>query len=145
MFDEFIAIMPIKPQFPIQVFYDGSCSVCATEIEHYLGQDHGGKLVPVDISASDFDPEPYNIPLSTFMYELHVIDRVGQIYRGTEAFWAIWQAFPSSTVYGFMGVMVTAPVMNRLARIMYKGFARIRPYLPKRHSCDSGSCSIGKH
>ena len=46
-----------------------------------------------------------------------------KVYRGTEAFWAIWQAFPSSTVYGFMGVMVTAPVMNQIARIMYKGFA----------------------
>jgi predicted DCC family thiol-disulfide oxidoreductase YuxK len=41
--------MKVQPLFPIQVFYDGSCSVCATEIEHYLRQDHGGKLLAIDI------------------------------------------------------------------------------------------------
>lgn len=133
-----------QPAFPISVFYDGACSVCTAEIEHYQRQDRDGKLIAVDISSPDFDPEPYRIPLADFMYELHVIDRSGGIYRGVEAFWAIWQAFPASTVYGFMGVVVTAPFLNQVARLLYKGFARIRPYLPKKHSCTSDACRIGK-
>ena len=136
--------MPAKPVFPIKIFYDGSCSVCATEIEHYLRKDHGGKLEAVDISSSSFDPEPFNIPLSTFMFELHAISSSGQIYRGVEAFWAIWQAFPSSTVYGIMGTIINMPVVNPIARLLYRGFARIRPYLPKRYECDSGVCKIGR-
>lgn len=133
-----------KPDFPIRVFYDGSCSVCATEIEHYLSKDHGGRLRAVDISAPDFDPERFQISLDAFMYELHAIDRNGQIYRGVEAFWAIWKAFPASTVYGIMGVIITMPLVNPVARLLYKGFARIRPYLPKRHNCSSGTCRIGR-
>ncbi len=136
--------MPTKPQFPIQVFYDGACSVCASEIEHYLRQDHGGRLLAVDISATDFEPEPHQIALNEFMYELHVIDRAGRVYRGVEAFWAIWQAFPSSTVYGIMGDLINLPVVNPVARLLYRGFARIRPYLPKKHSCDSGTCGIDR-
>ena len=132
------------PAFPIQVFYDGSCSVCAMEIEHYLRQDHGGRLVAVDISATTFDPNRSQIPLNTLMYELHAIDQRGDIYRGVDAFWAIWQAFPSSTVYGIMGSVINLPVVNPFARLFYKGFARIRPYLPKRHICDSGTCKIGR-
>lgn len=133
-----------KPDFPIQIFYDGSCIVCSTEIEHYLRQDHGGRLVAVNISSPDFNPEPYQIPHEKFMYELHVIDRTGIAYKGVEAFWAIWQAFPPSTIYGFMGAVVTAPLLNLLARLLYKGFAHIRPYLPKRHDCSTGTCRIDK-
>lgn len=136
--------MPDKPKFPLRVFYDGSCIVCATEIEHYLNLEHGGKLLAVDISHPDFDPDPFKIPLSLFMYELHAIDKDGQIYRGVEAFQAIWQAFPTSTLYGLLGAVITIPLVNPVARLLYYLFARIRPYLPKRHSCNSGGCQIDK-
>jgi predicted DCC family thiol-disulfide oxidoreductase YuxK len=136
--------MSRQPVFPIQIFYDGSCSVCATEIEYYLSQDHGGRIIGVNIAAQDFNPEPFCIPLDRFMYELHAIDQTGEVFRGIEAFWAIWQAFPSSTVYGLLGSIIHMPVVNPVACMMYRGFAFIRPYLPKRHVCGSGTCSIGK-
>ena len=130
------------PRFPLNVFYDGSCIVCAAEIEHYLRKDHGGRLVATDISAPDFDPAPYQIPLADFMYQLHTIDQDGQVFTGVDSFRAIWQAFPSSTVYGTMGRIIRLPVVNQLARIGYRLFARLRPYLPKRHHCESGTCRI---
>lgn len=131
-----------KPLFPLRVFYDGSCYVCSTEIVHYLAQDHGGKLQAVDISAPGFDPELYGLSLAACINELHAIDGCGRIYRGVEAFWAIWQAFPAATMYGLMGTIITLPLINPAARLLYKGFARIRKYLPKRHTCSSGSCRI---
>jgi predicted DCC family thiol-disulfide oxidoreductase YuxK len=134
--------MSKQPDFPIKIFYDGSCSVCAAEIEHYLRQEHGGRLAAVDIHSPDFNPESYHIGRDAFMYELHVIDRSGRIYRGVESFWAIWQAFPASTLYGIMGTIIQMPLINPVARLLYKGFARIRPYLPKRHVCDSGTCNV---
>jgi predicted DCC family thiol-disulfide oxidoreductase YuxK len=134
--------MPIKPNFPLRVFYDGSCFVCSTEIEHYLGQDHGGKLLGVDISTQDFDAGLFGMPLDEFMFELHAIDSCDRVYRGVEAFWAIWQAFPAATVYGLMGAIITMPLVNPAARLLYRGFARIRRYLPKRHTCSSGTCRI---
>jgi predicted DCC family thiol-disulfide oxidoreductase YuxK len=139
------AVNLTAPAFPVRVFYDGSCSVCASEIEHYLRQNHGGRLTAVDITAPDFDPAPFRIAFDVFMYELHVIDGKGPIYRGVEAFWAIWQAFPASTVYGMLGTIITMPLVNLLARLFYKGFARIRRYLPKRHTCHDGTCRINAH
>jgi predicted DCC family thiol-disulfide oxidoreductase YuxK len=130
-----------KPEFPVQVFYDGQCVVCAREIAYYRRQDHAGRLRPIDISAADFDPQPYGIPLREFMYQLHVIDARGRTYRGVEGFWAIWQAFPNSTGYGLLGTVITLPLINSFARLGYKGFARLRPYLPKyHHECTSGVC-----
>lgn len=130
------------PRFPLRVFYDGSCIVCATEIEHYLKKEHDDKLVAVDISSPDFDPAPYRISLADFMHQLHAIDQDGLVFKGVDSFWAIWQAFPSSTIYGLMGRIIQLPLVNRLARIGYWLFARVRPYLPKRDQCDNGTCSI---
>jgi predicted DCC family thiol-disulfide oxidoreductase YuxK len=137
--------MPAPPAFPLKVFYDGSCIVCATAVERYGRRDRAGRLVLVDASLPDFDPAPYGISRAEFMYEMHVIDRNGRVYRGPEAFWAIWQAFPASTFYGFLGLLVTLPGMSTLARLVYRGFARIRRFLPKRKdACPDGSCRIGK-
>jgi predicted DCC family thiol-disulfide oxidoreductase YuxK len=137
--------MPKAPVFPITVFYDGSCVVCSTEIEQYRSQDYAGRLILVDISAADFNPERYAGTLQAFMFELHVIDRNGHVYRGVEAFWAIWQVFPASTLYGLMGTVIMLPLLNPLARLCYQIFARVRRYLPKRKlDCASGSCRIGK-
>jgi len=103
------------PRFPLTVFYDGACIVCATEIEHYLKKDHGGKLLAVDISSHDFDPAPYKISMTDFMQQLHAIDQDSQVFKGIDSFWAIWQAFPPSTIYGVMGRIIQSPLVNRLA------------------------------
>ncbi|NVN89716.1 MAG: DUF393 domain-containing protein [Desulfuromonadales bacterium] len=136
---------PIQPQFPLRVFYDGFCSICALESERYGRMDREGRLILVDISAVDFDPAALGITRDEFMYQMHAIDRSGRVYRGVEAFWAIWQAFPSSTLLGLLGAVISLPMVNPLARLCYRGFARIRKYLPKRSvACSSGSCRIGK-
>ena len=137
--------MLTTPDFPLQVFYDGSCSVCATEIERYWRLDQGARLIPVDISLPGFDPAPFGISLSDFMFQMHAIDRSGRIFRGVEAFWAIWQAFPSSTLLGLCGTLITLPLVNPLARLCYRIFAGLRGYLPKRRrDCSGGSCRLGK-
>lgn len=128
------------PAFPLRVFYDGSCAICAAEIEHYLDRDRNGSLQAVDVHSPDFDPQSYQIPRSAFMYELHAIDARGRVYRGVEAFRAIWQAFPGSTVYGVMAAVISLPLINPAARLCYRVFARLRPFLPKNHSCSNGSC-----
>ena len=108
-------------------------------------QSQEGRLILVDISAPDFDPAPLGITLDELMYQMHAIDQAGTVYRNVEAFWAIWQAFPASTLLGLMGTVITLPVVNPAARLCYRGFARIRRYLPRRDAaCRTGSCRIGR-
>jgi hypothetical protein len=62
-----------------------------------------------------------------------------------EAFRAIWQAFPASTLYGVLGTLVTLPGVNLLARGAYWSFARFRRFLPQsRDVCEDGTCRLGK-
>lgn len=137
--------MTVSPVFPLRIFYDGSCSVCATEVERYGRRDRDGRLILMDIGAPGFDPAPFGISLAEFMYQMHVIDQSGRVFRGVEAFWAIWQAFPSSTLLGLCGKLIMLPPVNPLARLCYRMFAGIRGYLPKRRKeCSSGTCRIGR-
>lgn len=136
--------MPDAPAFPLQIFYDGACSVCAGEMEIYRRKEHGDRLIFVDISSPDFDSTSHGIALEAFMHEMHAIDRQGRVYRGIEAFRAIWQAFPTSPWYRFLSSIVALPGINPLARLGYRGFARIRKYLPKSHRpCEGGVCRRG--
>ena len=137
--------MPETPRFPLRIFYDGACSVCATEVEHYGRSDHSGRLLLVDISVPEFDPASLGISRDALMYQMHAIDADGRVYRNVEAFWAIWQAFPAATLYGLLGRLVTQPLLNPLARLGYRIFARLRRYLSQRkRDCATGSCRIGR-
>jgi predicted DCC family thiol-disulfide oxidoreductase YuxK len=133
--------LPMKPEFPLQVFYDGACYVCSAEMFVYMRKNHAGRLEFVDISVPEFNPAEHGISLADFMYQLHAIDRAGKVYRGVEAFRAIWQAFPTSTWYGLLGALVTLPGISILASEFYLAFARIRKYFPKRRSA---VCRIGR-
>ncbi len=134
--------MSVKPEFPLKVFYDGSCYLCSTKMYAYMGKDHGGRLEFVDIAASDFNPAEYGRSLADFMYQMHAIDRKGQVYRGVDAFRAICQAFPNSLWYGFIGGFLTIPGANLIARAVYRTFAGIRKYLPKS---SGAACKTGRH
>jgi predicted DCC family thiol-disulfide oxidoreductase YuxK len=137
--------MPTKPEFPLRVYYDGACILCSSEVERYGRMDRDGCLILVDISIPEFDPAPLGITLDEFMFQMHVIDRSGRVYRNIEAFWAIWQAFPASTLLGLLGKLITLPLVNPVARLCYRCFARIRRYLPKRTDvCSGGTCRIGR-
>lgn len=131
------------PSFPLQVFYDGACPLCAREIAHYLRQDRHHRLQAVDISAADFDPQPYGITQPAFMAELHAIDQDGMVYRGVAAFRAIWQAFPDKTAYRFMSRLVALPLIEPLAQHGYRLFARLRPHLPgRKRACEQDRCGL---
>lgn len=137
--------MPDNPAYPLHIFYDGSCSVCAAGMDVYRHKGQDNRLIFTDISAPDFDPTPYNISMDEFMYELHAIDREKHVYRGVEAFSAIWQAFPASTLYGLLGALVMFPGVNFLARLAYWSFARIRRFLPENNdACRDGTCGLGR-
>lgn len=137
--------MTDRPAYPLRIFFDGSCSVCAAEMDIYQRKEHGGRLRFVDISAPEFDPAPYGITLEAFMYEMHAIDRQSRVYRGVDAFRAIWQSFPAASRYGLLGALVALPGLHLLARAGYWCFARLRKYLPKtRTACRDGVCGLGR-
>lgn len=132
--------MSVQPVFPLRILYDGGCSVCAAAVEGYARREGGERLILVDINDVDFDAAPYGLRQEELLYQLHAIDREESVYRGVEALRAIWQAFPSSSMYGLLGRLLALPMVRPLARLGYWCFARLRRFLPKAQS----SCRIGR-
>ncbi|HKI52138.1 MAG TPA: DUF393 domain-containing protein [Geothermobacteraceae bacterium] len=132
--------MPGSPIFPLQVLYDGGCSVCAAAIKGYARRQGGEQLLLVDITAADFDPESFGLSRDELLYQLHAIDRAGTIYRGVEALRAIWLAFPPGTLNGLLGRLLSFAPLRPPARLGYWCFARLRRFLPQPKSV----CKIGR-
>ena len=120
------------PVFPIKVFYDGSCYVCASEMNFYRENAPEGRLDFVDITAEGFEPGRYGLTQEDFMRQIHAMDKEGRMFEGVDAFWAIGKAFPAYSFYGILGALAMNPLFNPLARLLYWSFARFRKHLPKK-------------
>ena len=132
----------MAPDFPLTVFFDGSCAVCALEIERYRSLDRVGRLIMIDINEPDFEPGIYGLTREGCQRELHAIDHSGIVYRGVSAFTAIWQAFPESRLLAVLAFLAGLPLIHTLAVLGYRVFARLRRYLPKRAACPGDSCRV---
>ena len=129
--------------FPLQIFYDGACLVCATEIGHYRKRNPQNRLAFIDIRGDAFDPGAYGKSQADFMAQMHVLDAEGTFYTGVDAFMTLWQAYPSGSLYRLLSAVLGLPGINLASRIGYRLFARYRHLLPKRKpECASGTCNL---
>lgn len=112
-----------------KIFVDGNCIVCDWEISHY--KQIAPKLFEiVDISQDGFDASQYNLTIEAVNKNMHVLTPEGEVKVGVDAFIHIWQRIEK---YNFLAKVVKAPLIHPLAKIGYKFFTVIRPYLPKKN------------
>lgn len=137
--------MAATKAYPLEIFYDGSCIVCATEMDYYRRRNPQQRLIFTDISTADFDAEQYGLTLQQFMAELHIRDADGRYFVGVDAFLALWGTFPSGSLYRLFGAAIALPGIHLAATVGYRLFARYRQLLPK-HSADgeTDTCNL-KH
>lgn len=120
-----------EPVFPLNVFYDGSCPVCSREIAHYRGLDRHERLYFIDISSPSFDAGAWGLKRTGLMKEMHVQDACGRLYRGVDAFRALWLGLPRP-LYHRLSRLLGLPGLHLLAVLGYRVFARLRHLLPPR-------------
>ncbi|HJW10589.1 MAG TPA: DUF393 domain-containing protein [Albitalea sp.] len=70
--------------YPLTVFYDAACPVCAFEMESLRARNRDGRLVFVDIAGPGFDPAPYGVSLAAMNAEIHAQRADGVMLRGVE-------------------------------------------------------------
>lgn len=117
--------------YPLTVFYDGSCPVCSREIAYYRGLDRIGRFHFVDISDPSFNGDTWRLDKAELMKVMHVQDAGDRIYRGVDAFRALWLGLPGP-FYPRLGRLLGLPGLHLLAEIGYRVFARMRHRLPGR-------------
>lgn len=73
-----------RSTYPLTLFYDAACPVCALEMDHLRARNAQGKLRFVDISAPGFDPSGYGCTASAMDAEIHGLCADGRMLRGIE-------------------------------------------------------------
>lgn len=110
------------------IFADGNCVVCDVEVSHYK------RLAPqlfdiVDISNENFDAAKYNLSTKDVNENLHVLTPEGEMKIGVDAFAHIWSRLDR---YKWASNLIKTPPIHYAAKLAYKGFTIVRPYLPKK-------------
>ena len=82
------------------VFYDGGCSLCSKEINHYRRCDRNMQIDWVDIQAGSEWLKQLGIRHVDAMRELHVLRWDGVVVKGAAAFASIWSKIPRYSIFG---------------------------------------------
>jgi predicted DCC family thiol-disulfide oxidoreductase YuxK len=123
----------------LKIFYDGACLVCHTEIEIYRKHDENKQIEFIDISLPTFSEKEYPVTKKDLNKYFHIQTPNGLFIHGVPAFMEIWQLLPK---WQWLEKLTNNIICRPSMKIGYFIFVYIRPYLPKRKNCESGSCNI---
>jgi predicted DCC family thiol-disulfide oxidoreductase YuxK len=150
-------ISPVS--YPLTVFYDASCPMCASEMYALRDLDSQGRLTLVDCSAADFRASQYldeGVTRDALMNLIHARDASGRWLIGIDCFEAVYRAAGLEGAARIWG----SPKLRRVLTTLYPWIARHRQILSRlginaviRHSipkpaltggCQDASCRSGR-
>lgn len=131
-------------QWPLTLFFDGACPLCAQEINVLRARASPQRLVFVDISEATFDAKSLGFTLGQMQSCLHARFSDGAWVTGLDATLWSWRA-------AGLGMWVT-PLSWRFMRpvlsLGYRFFCRVRPHLgwlphpDGRRRCTDNRCTV---
>ena len=103
--------------FPVTIFYDASCPVCASEIGALASRDGRCNLRMVDCSAPAFDAASLGRPglsRSRMLEALHARDSNGRWFEGIDAFAIAYGCAGMTRVAGLLRHPLAKPLLSYL-------------------------------
>jgi len=122
--------MAAPVRFPLSIFYDASCPMCAGEMHALKSRDTQGRLELVDCSAADFDESVLaGLPITreNLMTLIHARDAHGRWFVGIDVFELAYRAAGLEALAGFWGSRRLKPLLTRI----YPWIARHRQLLSR--------------
>ena len=113
--------------WPLTLYFDASCPLCATEMHNLRLRDLAGRLRFVDCSPQSFDAAPPGTTHAQLMQQMHAIDARGTVWVGVAAFERAYAAVGLTGVSRALGWRWLRPLLNKL----YPHVARHRQRIPR--------------
>jgi predicted DCC family thiol-disulfide oxidoreductase YuxK len=100
----------------MKVYYNGSCTVCNTEINHYKKISNG--INYLDVSCT-LDEHISHLSKKELYRRMHVYFN-GTLYKGSESFLVLWSKLPN---WIWLSRLLGKPVLKQLWFIGYECLA----------------------
>ena len=124
-------------QYPLTVFFDGACPICAREIALMKRLDRKRQLTLCDFSRSDYDAASIGVAPAELGRVIHARWADGSVITGVDVFRAMWEAVG----LGLLAKLSRLSVVEPLVLKAYAWFARNRLRLTGRsHACTGDAC-----
>jgi predicted DCC family thiol-disulfide oxidoreductase YuxK len=125
--------------YPLTVFFDGACPICAREIALMKRLDARRQLVFCDFSRPDYDAASINISPAELGRVIHARWADGSVITGVDVFRAMWEAIGLGLLVKMSRLSLIEPLILRA----YAWFARNRLWLTGRSTpCQRGACDL---
>lgn len=118
------------------VFFDGGCSLCRREIDHYRRRRGADRLLWIDITQDDVMLSTHGLSQEQAMARFHVRDASGFWHTGAWGFVELWSHLPA---YRWLASLLRKLRLVGLLDRFYSRFADWR----LRRRCDPHSCHTG--
>lgn len=123
--------------YPLTVFFDGDCPICAREIALMKRLDRRRQLAFCDFSAQEYDAESSGFAAADLATVIHARWADGSVINGVDVFRAMWEAVG----LGFLAKLSRLSLVEPLVLKAYAWFARNRLRLTGRaHECTGDIC-----
>lgn len=114
-----------QPQWPLTLYYDGDCPLCAREIQLLRKRACTERLSLIDISRNDFLADATGHTKQTLQNRLHARFADGQWVTGLDATLWSWRAAGLDR----WTAPLTWPALRPLLELGYRLFCHLRPHL----------------
>ncbi|MEB0046184.1 MULTISPECIES: DUF393 domain-containing protein [unclassified Pseudomonas] len=114
----------IEP-WPLTLYFDGECPLCAREIKILRRRATQARLLFVDISIDEFDAKALGFTHEQMQSSLHASFADGRWVTGLDATLWSWRA----AGLGIWATPLTWRAMRPLFAVGYSVFCRLRPHL----------------
>ena len=100
--------------YPLTIYYDASCPLCAAEMHTIKETDFENKLILVDCSNQNFN-EPAFCPSTkaAMMERIHAVDSAGLWLTGVDVFEVAYKAGGFNKLGQFWGNKTLRPLLTR--------------------------------
>ena len=133
-----------EEQWPLTLYFDGDCPLCAREIQILRRRAADTRLRLIDISHDDFDAQALGLTHERLQSRLHARFADGRWVTGLDATLWSWRAAGLS----IWAAPLTWRALRPLLVIGYELFCRLRPHLAwlphpdGSRRCRSNACQV---
>ncbi len=103
-------------RYPLTVFYDGACPICAREIALVKRLDRHRRLTLCVFSSAEYEGASVGLSIENLSKVIHARCADGTIMTGVEVFRAMWEAVG-------LGGLVWLSRLSFLEPVLQKGYA----------------------